>query len=131
VELNIKNTLVLITALFFMVTYFFSSFEKLVDWKNTISYYKNHFKDTFISFWVPSALGGIVIFEIIVVLGLGWGVYQFIREGTITILYFSYLISAFLLMTFLIGQRIARDYQGATSITIYLIFNILAFYFLN
>jgi len=108
----------------------FSAFEKLIEWKKTISYYKNHFKNTFISYWIPASVGGIVILELIIVLGLLYGGYEFIRYGIIATLFFNYLLSAFLLITLLIGQRIAKDYQGATSITIYLIFNILAFYFL-
>lgn len=129
-ELTIKNTIVLIIAIFFIITYLFSAFEKIADWKGTLSYYKALFKDNFIEYWVPASIAGIVIFEFVILIGLLYGGFQFILNGSISTLYFSYIISAFLLLTFLIGQRLIKDYQGANSIVIYLIVNILGFYFL-
>lgn len=130
-ELTIKNTIELIAILFFVVTYAFSAFEKLADWKGTVAYYNDLFKDTFVDYWIPSTLGFVILLEIIILIGLLYGGYQFIESGSTNTLYFSYIISAFLLLIFLIGQRILKDYDGAKNIAIYLIFNIIGLYFLN
>ena len=129
-ELTIKNTIEIITVLFFVITYAFSAFEKLGNWKGTVSYYEGLFKDSFVNFWIPSALGGIILLELIVLGGLLYGGYQFVQFENVDTLYFSYIISVFLLLIFLIGQRILKDYDGAKNIAIYLIFNIIGLYFL-
>lgn len=130
-DLTINNTIEIIIVLFFIVTYAFSAFEKLIDLKGTLSYYKDLFQDTFIAYWIPSSIGGIILFEFIIVIGLLYGGYQFMQYGNIKTLYFSYVLSAFLLLVFLIGQRILKDYEGAKSIAIYLIINILGLFFIN
>lgn len=130
-DLTIYNTIEIIIVLFFIVTYTFSAFEKLADWKGTLSYYNNLFQGTLVAYWIPSSIGGIILLEIIIVIGLLYGGYEFIQYGNIETLYFSYIISAFLLLVFLIGQRILKDYNGAQNIAIYLLINILGLYFLN
>ena len=40
-------------------------------------------------------------------------------------------ISAIVLLMFLIGQRIAKDYAGAMNITVYFILNVLGIYLLT
>ena len=130
-DLTINNTIEIIIVLFFIVTYAFSAFEKIADWKGTLSYYKDLFQGTFVAYWVPSSIGGIILLEIIIVIGLLYGGIEFIQIGSVQTLYFSYIISAFLFLIFLIGQRILKDYDGARNIAIYLIINILGLYFLN
>ena len=130
-DLTINNTIEIIIVLFFIITYAFSAFEKLADWKGTLSYYKDLFQGTFVAYWIPSSIGGIILLELIVLIGLFYGGYQFIQFGNAETLYFSYIISAFLLLIFLIGQRTLKDYNGAINITIYLIINVLGLYFLN
>lgn len=130
-ELTIKNTIEIIIVLFFIVTYAFSAFEKLLNWKGTLNYYNNLFKDTFVDYWIPSTIGSIILLEIIVLIGLLYGGYQFIQFENVNTLYFSYILSAFLLLVFLIGQRILKDYNGAKNIAIYLIFNVLGLFFLT
>ncbi len=129
-ELLVKDTIVILCALFFTVTYLFSAVEKLTDWNGTIAYYKEHFKRTFLKKGLPYSIGIIVFIELIILLSLFFGLYRFIEFGTVSSLYNSYIMSAGLLLLFLTAQRIAKDYQGSLSILIYLIFNILSLYFL-
>ena len=57
--------------LFFGITYFMSVFEKLNDWKGTLTYYTNHFKTTFFIKYISPILIGIIIFESVVFILLG------------------------------------------------------------
>lgn len=117
--------------LFFIVTYFISITEKLADWKKTIQYYNNHFKESIIETHVNKLVVFVVILESIalLLLLLGFGILLFSNLLQIAVVGLTF--SSFILLVLLLGQRLAKDYAGATSITVYFILNILAIYFLT
>ncbi|NLP57026.1 DoxX family protein [Lutibacter sp. B1] len=126
-----QNIAVILISFFLIITFFFSAFEKILDWKNTTIFYANHFKKTVlkssINFWV----GLIIVFEIITLGLLIFGVINLILDSNTYILKIAFEISSIVFLMLLIGQRIAKDYVGATSITVYFILNILALYLIN
>ena len=48
-----EHAATILILLFFIITYFFSVVEKLIDWKGTVSYYTNHFKKTILKIQFP------------------------------------------------------------------------------
>ena len=126
-----KNSAEILLLLFFIITYFMSVLEKLGDWKGTIAYYKNHFKETILLKMIPLLLIKIVIFEIGVLFLLGIGLYYLVSEDATTIAIIGLELSAITLLMFLIGQRLAKDYPGAMNITVYFILNIIGIYLLT
>ncbi|UMB59577.1 DoxX family protein [Lutibacter sp. A80] len=125
------NSAIILVLLFFIITYFFSVFEKITDWKNTLLYYTNHFKKTILHKMIPIVMIQILIFEITAVILLSIGLYFLVIENTISIAKIGLEISAITLLQFLIGQRLAKDYAGAMNITIYFILNIIGIYLLT
>lgn len=121
----------LLVLLFFTITFSISVIEKVVDWKGTITYYKNHFKNTILQKIIAWLLLFIVAFETIAVCFLIVGIYFLIAEGSNNVAKIGLLISALVLLQFLVGQRIVKDYAGAMSITVYFILNILGIYLLK
>jgi len=121
----------LLILVFFITTYLFSVLEKLADWKETVSYYTNHFHKTILQKMVPLLLINVVIFEIVVIVLLTIGLYFLVTEKTFLIAKVGLELSALTLLMFLVGQRLAKDYPGAMNITVYFILNIIGLYFLQ
>ena len=121
----------ILILLFFIITYLFSVLEKLADWKGTVIYYSNHFKNTMLHKMVPLLLINILIFEIAAVLFLTIGLYFLVKDDSFTIATIGLEISAITLLQFLVGQRIAKDYPGAMNITVYFILNVIGIYLLT
>ena len=117
--------------LFFSITYFLSVFEKIADWKGTVAYYKSHFEKTILKNIIPLLLIKVIIFEIITVILLTIGLYYLVTEESVLIAKIGLEISALTLLLFLVGQRLAKDYQGAMNITVYFILNIIGIYLLT
>lgn len=126
-----NNSAEILILLFFIITYFISVLEKLSDWKGTIVYYTNHFKNTILQKIVPLLLINIVIFEIVTVFLLFIGLYFLVAEETKIIAKVSLELSAITLLMFLFGQRLIKDYPGAMNITVYFILNLFGIYLLT
>ena len=114
----------ILILLFFIVTYLYSVLEKLTDWKGTIAYYSNHFKNTMLQKMIPLLLINILIFEIASVFFLTFGSYFLMKDSSFVIAKIGLEISAITFLQFLVGQRIAKDYSGAMNITVYFILNV-------
>ena len=121
----------ILILLFFIITYLFSVLEKVADWKGTVAYYSDHFKNTFLQKYISIALINILMFEIVAVFLLTFGLYFLAKDNSPTIAIIGLEISAITLLQFLVGQRIAKDYPGAMNITVYFILNILGIYLLT
>jgi hypothetical protein len=121
----------LLIALFLSITFLMSVFEKMIDWKNTLLLYNDHFKNTFIknavNFWVAF----VVIVEIVAMLSMIYGLFNFFIYADLSTLKVGFVISSVVFLFLLIGQRIAKDYAGAMSITVYFILNIIGIYILT
>lgn len=125
------NSAEILLLLFFIITYFLSVIEKVVDWKNTVVYYTNHFKNTILYKMIPLVLVQILIFEITALVLLCIGLYFLVTENAISTAKIGLEISALTLLQFLVGQRLAKDYAGAMNITVYFILNIIGIYLLT
>jgi putative oxidoreductase len=121
----------ILILLFFMITYFMSVLEKLGDWKGTVTYYKNHFKGTLLQKMIPFLLIKIVVIEITVLILITIGLYYLVSKDTPVLAKVGLELSAITLLTFLFGQRLAKDYPGAMNIAVYFILNIIGIYLLT
>ncbi|WP_456424588.1 DoxX family protein [Lutibacter sp.] len=126
-----SHSVEILILLFFIITYFLSVIEKLGDWKGAVLYYSNHFKKTVLQKIIPLLLLNIIIFEIITLILLLFGLYFLVEENSFIIAKIGMEVSAITLLQFLIGQRLAKDYQGAMNITVYFILNSIGIYLLT
>lgn len=126
-----KHSAEILLLLFFIITYFMSVLEKLADWKGTIAYYKNHFKATILLKIIPLIILKVVIFEIGIFVLLCVGLYYLLAKNAPTIAIIGLELSAVILLMFLFGQRLVKDYPGAMNITVYFILNIIGLYILS
>ena len=121
----------LLILLFLIVTFLQSGIDKLTDWKGNISFIKNHFQNSPLKNSVPLLLAIVLVLEIIASALMIFGVYQLISSGIKEAALLGAEISAIILIFLLIGQRLAKDYAGAMSLTVYFTITVLGVYLLS
>ena len=118
-----------IIPVFFLITYVFSVYEKLVAWEETKTYYKQHFLNSILpQRMVKPSIVMVVIFEVVTLISLLTGLYNLVVFDSLRILTFALQCSCVVLLVLLIGQRIAKDYAGSTSLSIYFLLNTFCLY---
>jgi len=112
---------IIITLVFFAITFIQSGYDKIMDWKGNIAWLKGHFANTPIKNQVPQSLFLILVLEILAgafsVIAI---IENIVNEGT-RFAFFAAILSCITLLFLLLGQRLAKDYDGARTIVIYFI----------
>lgn len=115
---------------FLAITFLQSGYDKIVDWNGNVSWLKEHFSNTLLKNKVPAALLTVLALEIAAgVLGVMGIVENLINQSTVLANYCC-VVSSVTLLLLLFGQRLAKDYDGARTIVIYLIPALLGVYWL-
>ena len=129
---NVSDNLAeLLILVFIIVTFLQSGLDKLFDWKGNISWLTGHFGKTFLSGTVPLLLGVIMIMEILSGLLAVAGVYSILINENYDLALSAAALAAITLLMLLFGQRIAKDYAGAFTITGYFIVVVFGIYLLT
>lgn len=127
----LDNITELILLVFIAITFGFSALENSLNWTENIATLKAHFDKTFMAKMVPLSLFIIAILEVFAsVLALA-GIVSIIIFSNKTIGLYSAILSAITLLLLLFGQRVAKDYEGAKTIVIYLIPTVISLYLLK
>ncbi|WP_158839723.1 DoxX family protein [Polaribacter sp. L3A8] len=121
----------ILILLFLIITYLISAIEKIVDWKGSVLYIKDHFKNSPLKNGVPFLLAILLVVEIIAVVLMIIGVYQIYTLEIKEIALLGIELSAISIIFMLIGQRLAKDYPGAMSLGVYFIITLCGAYLLN
>lgn len=122
---------ILLVLLFFIITYLFSVFEKVTDIKGYTNFLKSHFKNTKIKNLIPIGFYILVVMEFASLVLLIIGTYLVIKlESTVTAK-IGLEFSALTLLVMLIGQRFAKDYQGAMLLAVYFILNVFGLFLMQ
>jgi uncharacterized membrane protein YphA (DoxX/SURF4 family) len=112
---------IIITLLFFAITFIQSGYDKIMDWKGNIGWLKGHFANTPIRNMVPQSLMIILILEVLAgALSVVSAIEIFINDGR-EFAFIATILSCVTLLFLLLGQRLAKDYDGARTIVIYFI----------
>ena len=126
--MNIASILVLI---FLAITFIQSGYDKVSDWKGNIEYLTGHFSQTFIRKMVPISLVILLILELIS------GVLSAVRAIQLAVNndrsagFYGAVFSCCTLLFMLFAQRLAKDYEGARTVTIYFILAVLGVFWLS
>ena len=116
--------------LFLLITFGISVIEKITDWKGTISFIEHNFKTTFIKSFISPLIIFLLFLELVTCILLIIGMYSLIFLKTPQIAFLACVFSGLCVLYMLIGQRIAKDYVGATSLTVYFILTVLGMFLL-
>ena len=122
---------ILILLAFLVVTFLQSGLDKLMDWKGNLAFLTGHFSATFMKGMVPLLLAVILILEIAAgVLSIA-GIVEVLWYQSTTLALYGACLSCIVLLMLLFGQRIAKDYDGARTIVIYLMPTIFTVFLLS
>ncbi|HSP82120.1 MAG TPA: hypothetical protein VLN72_00145 [Gillisia sp.] len=121
----------ILILLFIIITFLQSGLDKVMDWKGNTGWLKGHFSKTFLAGQVPVMLGVILVLEVITGLLAIIGIAQLILNASPTMALYACILAAITLLMLLFGQRVAKDYAGAFTITGYFVVVILGVYILS
>lgn len=121
----------IIILAFLAITFLQSGFDKIADWKGNIEWLKSHFADTILKNRVPFSVGLILTLEMIAGILAIIGILSILINKNTEIALLSGIISCITLLLLLLGQRLAKDYDGARTIVIYLIPTLFLVYLLQ
>ena len=115
----------ILSSIFFAIVFFQSGIDKVIDRKGNINFFENHFKNTLIHKIYAQALTALMLLELITASLCAYGcIYSIVYKNT-DFIFYGLLVTSFILLSLLLGQRIAKDYVGAADITIYFILCII------
>jgi uncharacterized membrane protein YphA (DoxX/SURF4 family) len=122
---------IIIILAFLAITFIQSGYDKVTDWKGNVEWLKGHFSQTFIKNQVPASLFLILALEVVSGAFSVIGIIELLVNEGIQFARWAALLSCITLLFLLLGQRIAKDYDGARTIVIYFIPAILLLSWLN
>ncbi len=126
---NFITHIVSVTILIFLlVTFLQSGIDKISDWKGNLGWLKEHFSATFMRNMVPMLLAIILIIEMVTAICCIIGMYQLIAENQTFYAVLAMFLACVTLILLLFGQRVAKDYAGALTITCYFVVAVFGLY---
>ncbi|MBT8321110.1 MAG: DoxX family protein [Eudoraea sp.] len=125
---HLTETLLL---LFLAITFLQSGLDKILDWKGNLGWLKGHFAKTPFKNLVPQMLFTVLLIESFAgILSLA-GIIELVLTGNYWLGYAGAILACVALLMLLLGQRIAKDYDGARTIVIYLIPTVFLLYLMQ
>lgn len=125
------NQLALIALLlFFAIAFLQSGIDKCLDFKGNLAWLKGHFKDSPLASMVPLLLAVLTITELVAGLFSALGALSELFLDLEGWSYWAGLLNVLALLMLFFGQRLAKDYEGAKTIAIYMVPAILLLYIL-
>lgn len=109
----------LLLLLFLIITFLQSALDKILDWKGNLSWLIGHFSKTPFKNIVPLLLGTVMVAEIVAGILCTIGLFLLIVQGDGSIAMAGAILACLALLMLLLGQRMAKDYDGARTIVIY------------
>lgn len=117
--------------LLLLITFLQSALDKIFDWTGNLGWLKGHFAKTPFRNIVPALLGIIAIMELITGIVCFSGILQILNGGQTTLAYAGGILACVSLLFLLLGQRVAKDYEGARTLVVYFIPAVLLVYLLQ
>lgn len=123
--------LVIFIFLFWIITFGMSFVEKAFDFKNTLSWLNEYLKNTPLRCGIHWILMGIIVLELLSTLYCLLGIVLYIYRQDTSLGIYGIRLGIVILLCFLIGQRLAKDYQGARGMVLYILTAFVSLYILS
>lgn len=117
----LSNSAEVLILLLLLITFLQSALDKIFDWSGNLGWLKDHFAKTPFRNTVPVLLGIITILELVTGIVCFSGILQILNGGHTTLALAGGILACVSLLLLLIGQRVAKDYDGARTLVIYFI----------
>ena len=116
--------------IFFFILFLQSGLDKIFNWKKELKWIKSHFEKTIFKSFVPTLLFALMLLEMTTALMCVFSVVNFFYLIHEFFPFFALFFSSCTFLCLFLGQRVAKDYQGALSITVYFGINLWALFLL-
>ena len=116
----------MIMALFLAILFLQSGLDKIFDWNGNVGWLKSHFVSSPLKNMVPFLLAVVTMTEVGAGLLSAIGAVQLLYARTPSFALYGAQLSALSIVMLFFGQRMAKDYAGAASLTGYFIITIIA-----
>ena len=110
---------VLLILIFTAITFLQSGLDKVFDWNGNIGWLTGHFEKTFMGRMVPLLVGIILLLEVVTGLLALIAIFSLVFFENDNLALWALSLAAVTLLMLLFGQRMAKDYPGAFTITGY------------
>lgn len=116
------NYTVLVLLVLFTITFGWSAQEKIFDWKGNKEWLSTFFATTWVPPYISILMGFLLVIEVVASFVGLLAIIELVQGNDYKELsLYAGLLYAFSLLFMLVGQRIAKDYDGARNIVIYLL----------
>ena len=102
-----------------------SGIDKIIDRKGNLAWLMGHFSNTPFKNIVPLLLMIITLLELLGGLFCAVGIFYFLIIGDMKLIFYGLIINAVALVALFLGQRLAKDYEGAAVLIGYFIITII------
>lgn len=113
-------------SIFFAILFIQSGLDKVLNFRENISWLFTHFSQTFLSSGVPIVFALLTICEVAAGVLSGFGAIYLIFTGLTIVSFYGILFANLSLLFLFFGQRIAKDYSGAASLVSYFLLAIIS-----
>jgi len=117
-------------AAFFAILFIQSGSDKVINFRENMSYIVAHFSKTTLSGLAPVLFILLTLSEVLAGLVSGYGIVELIIHQSQQVAQLGALFSMLSLLFVFFGQRIAKDYGGASGLTGYFLVSVLAIFVL-
>lgn len=117
--------------LFWTITFGASFFEKVTSFRSTLTWLSDYLKETPLRFFLRYTLLIIVIAEFLATSFCILGMIFYWQKKDVFFAETGISIGIVTLLCFLIGQRFAKDYEGARGMTLYFFAAIISLYIIS
>ncbi|TSE06301.1 MULTISPECIES: DoxX family protein [Aquimarina] len=127
----VSNIVAITILLFLLITFLQSGVDKILDWKGNLGWLKEHFAKTFMGNMVPLLLSVVLVIEVVTALCCIIGIYYLVADNENCFALLAMFLACITLLMLLFGQRVAKDYAGALTITCYFIVAVFGLYIVS
>lgn len=121
----------LLILLFLTITFLQSGLDKVFDWKGNLGWLEGHFEKTFLGSSVPLLLATITLLEVLTGVLSILGFILILSGSESAIPLYAHLLAGLTLLMLFFGQRIAKEYAGAFTLTGYFLIVLFGIYLLS
>ena len=115
----------ILIALLLAICFLQSGIDKVVDHKGNLAWLKGHFANSPLKTIVPFLLNIITVSELLGGFLCLVGVFDFLINETKTLIFYGFIVNALSLIALFLGQRLAKDYDGAAVLLGYFILTMI------
>ena len=115
----------ILIALFLAICFLQSAIDKIIDRKGNLDWLTGHFSNSPLKNIVPLLLMIITLSELLGGFLCTVGIFDFLINGTKLLMLYGFIINAISLIALFLGQRLAKDYEGAAILLGYFILTII------